>query len=242
MKNRRIEVLKIESIFYASYQRQLNERRAKMIAKQFKNELFKQPVVAFREGKYFCVDGQHTIAAFKILGKDVVACTVFDSDSFVEESELFLTLNRPGLVRGKTCTPYECYVVGISVEDKHYMTIKHAAESNNIRITGQKCSQHDVLIAIGNALEIVKTLNNLDETLAFICRCWPTDPVRLNADMLAGVSRSLKSIDNERCIKKLKKYSCEEIFAKATQIAFALGQRKMHVMPSVLKNLSGIEQ
>lgn len=74
-----------------AYQRPL-QSRVQRIADEWNEALANEPKLSFRDGKYFCFDGQHTIAA-RILrngGKDVdIRCKVYSDMSYEDEAMLF---------------------------------------------------------------------------------------------------------------------------------------------------------
>ena len=63
-----------------TYQRKFNARRALKIAADFDERIANEPKVSYRDGKFYVFDGQHTIAARKLLnnGEDLpVKCKVY---------------------------------------------------------------------------------------------------------------------------------------------------------------------
>ena len=52
-----------------TYQRELNPERVRKIVKEFDERVANEPKVSCRNGKYYVFDGQHTIAARKILNR-----------------------------------------------------------------------------------------------------------------------------------------------------------------------------
>lgn len=63
-----------------TYQRTLNEDRVRRIAAEFDERIANEPKVSCRDGRYYVFDGQHTIAARKLLngGRDLpIRCKVF---------------------------------------------------------------------------------------------------------------------------------------------------------------------
>ena len=75
-----------------SYQRNFNDKRAQKIAKEFDERIANEPKVSFRDGRYFVFDGQHTIAARKLLngGEDLpIKCKVYFDMSEQDEALLF---------------------------------------------------------------------------------------------------------------------------------------------------------
>lgn len=75
-----------------SYQRGFSQSRAEKIAAEFDERIANEPKVSYRDGKFYVFDGQHTIAARKILngGNDVsIKCKVYYGMSEQDEALLF---------------------------------------------------------------------------------------------------------------------------------------------------------
>ena len=75
-----------------TYQRELNPERVRKIVKEFDERVANEPKVSCRNGKYYVFDGQHTIAARKILnrGHDLpITCKVYYGMTESEEATLF---------------------------------------------------------------------------------------------------------------------------------------------------------
>ena len=54
------------------YQRTLNANRVKRIAAEFDERIANAPKVSYRDGHYYVFDGQHTIAARKLLNTTAI--------------------------------------------------------------------------------------------------------------------------------------------------------------------------
>ena len=75
-----------------TYQRELNEDRVRRIAAEFDERIANEPKVSCRDGRYYVFDGQHTIAARKLLngGRDLpIRCKVFYGLTESDEALLF---------------------------------------------------------------------------------------------------------------------------------------------------------
>ena len=75
-----------------TYQRKFNARRALKIAADFDERIANEPKVSYRDGKFYVFDGQHTIAARKLLnnGEDLpVKCKVYFDMTEKDEALLF---------------------------------------------------------------------------------------------------------------------------------------------------------
>lgn len=78
------------------YQRSLDTRRVNRIVEEFDPNLVNPIKVSYREGKYWVIDGHHTMAALiaKNNGKDLlVDCRVFYGMTWLDEVNLFLEQN-----------------------------------------------------------------------------------------------------------------------------------------------------
>lgn len=78
------------------YQRELDAKRAAKIAAEFDGDIFNEPKVSYRDGAYWCFNGQHSIAAWKIYHKNQdkpVNCKVFKGMTWLEECEAFVKQN-----------------------------------------------------------------------------------------------------------------------------------------------------
>ncbi len=75
-----------------SYQRGFNAKRAQKIAEEFDERIANEPKISYRDGRYFVFDGQHTIAARKLLngGEDLpIKCKVYFGMTEQDEALLF---------------------------------------------------------------------------------------------------------------------------------------------------------
>lgn len=74
------------------YQRHLNASRVKRIAAEFDERIANAPKVSYRDGHYYVFDGQHTIAARKLLNNNSdlnIVCKVYSGLTEQEEALLF---------------------------------------------------------------------------------------------------------------------------------------------------------
>lgn len=80
-------------------QRDLNKHRVDYLIANFELDDFGVPVVSWREGKYFIIDGQHRVEALKQWlgpGWDIqkIECRVYQGLSEAEEADMFDRLNN----------------------------------------------------------------------------------------------------------------------------------------------------
>ena len=84
-----------------TYQRALHPARVARIAKEFDERVANEPKISFRDGHYYVMDGQNTIAARKFLngGEDLqIRCKVYFGMTEREEVSGFLCIYCTSLV------------------------------------------------------------------------------------------------------------------------------------------------
>lgn len=94
MRNNELRSLRIEWIKKAKYNRKVNEKQARRIAKNFDDRLFGNLVVSCRDEQYYILDGQHRLAAAAMIGRSKVPCIVIFDLTEKEEAALYLQYNK----------------------------------------------------------------------------------------------------------------------------------------------------
>ena len=92
------------------YQRHLNASRVKRIAAEFDERIANAPKVSYRDGHYYVFDGQHTIAARKLLNNNSdlnIVCKVYSGLTEQEEALLLHSrrVSRHRLRQVQSCAP-----------------------------------------------------------------------------------------------------------------------------------------
>ena len=83
------------------YQRRVRASRVKEIADNFNPLYLDEIIVSYRDGKYWVVDGQNRIIAFRLMNGDshcLVKCKVYSNLTYEEEAEMFYSRNK---IRGQ---------------------------------------------------------------------------------------------------------------------------------------------
>jgi len=85
------KALRIANIEVDSYQRELNEARSREIAEDWNELLYTPPKISHREGRFYAVDGQHTIAAANIKFGDQheLLCLIQNDLTYEQEAATF---------------------------------------------------------------------------------------------------------------------------------------------------------
>lgn len=130
-------------------QREFKESQAEKYAANFDFEGMGFPVLNHRDGNWYIVDGQHRIAALKLIGyaDQKVQCECFEGLTEAQEADLFLTRDDRRKVDS-----FERFHIAV--------TAGREVESDVTRIVhalGLSVSQNKVPGAIGSATTLVRT-------------------------------------------------------------------------------------
>lgn len=79
----------ISSVSYAAYQRKPDAERIRRIAKKFAIDRMRPVDVSYRDGKYWCFDGQHRVEAYKLMGRKTVPAVIHYGLDYEKEAALF---------------------------------------------------------------------------------------------------------------------------------------------------------
>src|SRR3990167_4119708 len=86
--------LSIPELHFGDYQRTLDEARVKKIVDNYDPHLIGTILVARRsDGSLWVIDGQHRVAALRLLGHSVVLATVYADTTDAGEALLFVAAN-----------------------------------------------------------------------------------------------------------------------------------------------------
>lgn len=113
-------------------QREYRPPWAAQIAAEFDPEAFKPPVVSHRGSKYYCIDGQHTIGAFRLMswGDQEVQCWVYEGLTEEQEADLFLKLNNT-----KNIPAFEEFTVAVNAGRETETDIDRIVRANGMKIS-----------------------------------------------------------------------------------------------------------
>lgn len=172
----------------ATYQRELNMDRVHKIAAEFDERIANEPKVSYRGGRYYVFDGQHTIAARKLLngGKDLpIRCKVFYG--LTESDEALLFAQQTGASARLTAgAKFRALIYG---GDKEALAFLKATESVGLCVDCKQTRGVKRLACIATAFELYKKVGGevYREAMRAIVDAWGGDPDSLRAETVQGV-------------------------------------------------------
>lgn len=204
-------------------QREFREHWANQIFANFDPDKMQTPHVNFRDGHFYIMDGQHTMAALKRwLGSwedQYVQCWVYRNLSETEEAEMYLSLNtRKGAdafqkfrIAVRAGRETETSIKEI-VESKGIVVSKDKHKDNGVQCVGTlgKVFKRDGKTALGDSLEIASSAfggSGLEapviDGLGLLCHRYngtmnKSVAIESLSTMLGGVKGLLNSAENLR--------------------------------------------
>lgn len=119
-------------------QRNLMEGQVKKIVKEFSPSAFGRIIISMNpdeNGKHHIQDGQHRVAALKLLGYEEAPCIMVDAQTTKKEAENFLLIN----LNSAQVSSLDKYRIGVSANVHEYLAIKECLDAVGLEAgTGDK--------------------------------------------------------------------------------------------------------
>jgi len=175
--------LELNILCIADYQRPLDGVRARRIAERFDMAVFGVPVVSFREGKYWLVDGQTRTAGAKIagLGDNEVWCEIRNDLTYAEEAALYLLLNDPK--QRRPIQALDRYKARLGANDSVAHDIRAIVAKYNCKVSNNKTKG---CITAFDSLEYAYHKGVLHETIATLNAWGEGSPLSFKAIFIRG--------------------------------------------------------
>lgn len=216
-----------------NYQRDVRARKVQFnkIMKTFDPRKVNEVKVSHRGGKYYCIDGQMTMAVLKARnnGRDLlVNCKVYQGLTELDEKDLFVAQ------RGTS--------VGVSSMDKmraefnfgdeNVTNLVHLCEMNGVTLEWNRSVGKNKVVAFQAIYDIYVDCGNPAEFSTFleiIKKSWDGDSDSFRKEIMHGVWLFMKTYRGQysvqTLIKKLQKVSPKSIIREA-KVSTASGNRK----------------
>lgn len=237
MRDVKVKYEKINVVLLHSglaYQRKVTDmKRVKDIATNWDKKLFQNPCVSLREGMYNVIDGQHTIAAYKMRfgEKSEIVCKVAYGLTQEEESEWFYDETK----KGRKQSLNTIYNARLQAKDDKLISIiedlKQTGLMLQINVPSGKC----VIKALKRIEEIHDEMNNIDFIACFklLHDTWNGDTDSLKEAFIKGIVKFYNTykgeFDTNRFItalansspKNIKSEADNDMYAKDKAISYA---------------------
>ena len=215
----------------------IQRKRVELIAKDFNEYTANEPKVSFRNGRYYVMDGQHTIEA-RILrngGKDLpILCKVYTGLTMQQEALFFAEQNGHAapLTAG---IKLRAKVVG---EDAPSVAFLAATNRVGLDFNYDSLQLSDYRIScVGTALKLYNQMGEkiYCEALRLIVAAWEGKPDSFRASVLRGMMHFVElyhgEFSEERLIRALRSVHPMEIYRSGMDNPAKLPGWKKYVFP-----------
>ena len=171
------------------YQRGVERKRVELIARDFNEYIVNEPKVSFRNGRYYVMDGQHTIEGCILLngGEDrPILCKVYTGLTMEQEALLFAEQNGHAAPLSAGIK-LRAKVVGGDAPSKAFVAATNRA---GLSLNYDSMQLSDYRIGcVGTALKLYDQLGEeiYCEALRHIVEAWEGKPDSFRAAVLRGV-------------------------------------------------------
>lgn len=193
-------------------QRELKSEWVNKIVKNFNPMLVNPIKVSFRDGKYYIIDGHHTMAAIKKKnrGEDcLVECKVFYGLTWLDECELFLLQTGDS----HAVNINDKLRVKMNSGDPDVTKMCRAAEKAGFTIDFKGSKGPNKIVALSTLIHVYNNMNEQEffDYLCLLKRTWGGVPESLSREILQGVFLFCKAYDGKfkanNFVNRLKKVS-----------------------------------
>lgn len=198
------------------YQRDVDQKEVAYIVSNFDPHKFGIIKVSFRNGKYFVYDGQHRIAAFKVLNGNqdgVVKCEVHNGLTYEDEAKYFA---EQYLGSKNVNIVYRWRALYEAKEDPVY-SIVNSVRAIGIDVKFSKVKSANRIIAFKQLNDIWEKLGS-DKTLKILSllkKAWETDENAFDGNIILGMREFfctyMNEIKEETFVKQMKKTTPSQI-------------------------------
>ena len=171
------------------YQRELDKARVERIVREFDGDTFNEPKVSYRDGTYWCFDGQHSTAAWRMInnGLDVpLWCKVYRGMSWLDEANAFVKQN--GLAKDPTTLQKLRTCYNSNRPDVKEMV--EGAELAGFKVTFTKNKNGRNISAVGALFKAYQKLgySRYLDMLTAIAEAWQYDPDSTLQQIISGMT------------------------------------------------------
>lgn len=198
------------------YQRDVDQKEVAYIVSNFDPHKFGIIKVSFRNGKYFVYDGQHRIAAFKVLNGNqdgIVKCEVHYGLTYEDEAKYFA---EQYLGSKNVNIVYRWRALYEAKEDPVY-SIVNSVRAIGIDVKFSKVKSANRIIAFKQLNDIWEKLGS-DKTLKILSllkKAWETDENAFDGNIILGMREFfctyMNEIKEETFVKQMKKTTPSQI-------------------------------
>lgn len=219
VRNLDISVIKI-----GKYQKALNKARATAIAATYDPHRMRPIEVSYRDGAFYCFDGQTRIAAYKLMGKTKIPAIIHEDLNYEAEARLFASQQDNV---GSVLSSHKWNAL---VEAKDHATLKtiEIALKNGFRISAASSARTIAAVKTLQDIVLDDGFDMLDEVLSVIGEAWNNQEVYCKAKKLSIAPTNVAIINGVYLF--LKAYRNSSIYDRKRLVAVLAATKPTAIM------------
>jgi Family of unknown function (DUF6551) len=214
----RIQLVPIEAMTTSpAAQRRFSKPQADEYAAHMRLEALGFPVLNHRDGRWYIVDGQHRIAALRLIGfGDLdLECECFEGLSERDEARLFLERNDR-----KNVTPYEKFRVALTAGLEREHAINDVVQAQGLRVA--KGNADGSISAVSALVQVYERggADVLGRSLTILRDAYGSSHAALSSELIRGLGlvcqRYNGDFDDHYAVTKLGRLPLQALLAQAS--------------------------
>lgn len=198
-------------------QRKFSKHQAESYAADFKLESLGYPVLNKRDGRWYVVDGQHRIAALRLIGfGDLkIECECYFELSERDEADLFLERNER-----RNVAPFDKFRVALTAGREREHAVNDVVIASGLRIA--QGGTHDTVAAVTALIDVYEHGGGitLQRALSILRDAFGGARPAFSADLIRGLGlvcqRYNGAFDDRVAVDKLARASLQALLAQAS--------------------------
>jgi hypothetical protein len=230
-----VRALDLSAIKIGKYQKKLNKARAAAIAANYDSHRMRPIDVSFRNGEFYCFDGQTRMAAYRILGYTRIPAIIHEGLTYEEEALLFAKQQENV---GAVLSSHKWNAL-VEAEDPATMKTVEVAEKNGFKVSGS-VSSATTIAAVKTLQDIVieSGFDGLDDVLSVIGTAWNDQEVYNKSKKLLIAPTNVNIIEGVYIF--MKEYKDKRVLIKIASFPFSPQQSPRRYFPGLTIHARGI--
>lgn len=245
----------VSSISFAAYQRKPDMERIKRIANKFSIDRMRPIEVSYRDGKYWCFDGQHRAEVYRLMGRKTIPAVIHYGLNYEAEAALFASqfdeVAPVGIVT--------MWKAQVAAYDPVVTAINDMCHKFGFSVAEQNAKpKHTNIFCIATLKKAYSTIGplGLECVLSLVNDAWYGQEESTRVDVIEGLALIREAYDNDpskpsqidyKRLRKVMKSTCPQTIIRDAGIwrvgRYAHGQGRgvpfaRHLVSLYNKNLS----
>lgn len=237
----RVMRMRIDLIKMADYQRRPSDHIVKKIIDEYDPDRDRPVELSFRDGSYWCFDGQHRIRAHELMKNDTVLAQVHFNLTYEQEAALFAKQHQNERKVGTK----DLWNAAVKAGDEYpdIQQIIRICKENGFDVVAGQSHKKNTICCVQTLQQIYAKFGaqGLQDILFVVNSAWPGMPNNVHREIFTGFIKMMEAyemgIDEWRRLRdRLSKMSPDQFLMKANTHTGRGGKRTALLMVKMYNN------